>query len=434
MRNRLLPTLYCLFALWLLSPTALLAQQTSDSLPAVAKDTLASNPLVVNPEDTVLRIINLNPYFTIHVDSLFEYDMNINRPQERYYWYIRNSPVGVRIDRNSGRLSFRADKSFFRSGRLKYDLPYKIDIGVQNLFHAAEHTDTSFTILFYSTEVIVSRLKPTVNGLQVLEEGDSVRFRVQCESGTFPIEQIIMNASAPIHSFRAVTRCNEEFFWMIPFDFIRDSDTAKPRSLTLQFIGNDRFLNRDTAVVSLLIRPGINYPQRNEEHRVLSHELTKYIKDLKLTFYVVSRNIKSNKKTRTGFDVGASTLSLAGTVLSTATAQGAKDIGKVLPSIGLTMVPVKEAVAPNKVQEQNTASQVRAAIKRLEYMLSENPLVGERDPEVLAKMRRLRDEIKQTRVQLVDLPIVEFEQVSAADVEAYFNSPRVNRKYKLKVN
>jgi len=410
------------------------AQQTDTIAPAV-KDTLPPEPpVVVNPEDTVLRIINLNPYFTIHVDSLFEYDMNINKPQDRYYWYIRNSPVGVRIDRASGVLSFRADKSFFRSGRLKYDVPYKVDIGVQNLFHAAEKSDTSFTILFYSTDVVVTRLKPTVNGLQVLEEGDSVRFRVQCEAGTFPVEQITMNASAPIHNFRAVTRCNDEFLWMIPFDFIRDSDTSKPRTLTLQFIGNDRFLNRDTAVVSLLIKPGVNYPQRNDEHRQLNRELTKYIQDLKLTFYVVSRNIKNNKKTRTGFDVGASSMSLFGTILSTSAVQGTKDIGKVLPSIGLTMVPVKEAVAPNKVQEQNTASQIRTAIKRLEYMQSEHQLVGDRDPEILAKTKRLRDEMKQTRAQLVDLPMVEFENVSTSDVNEYFNSPRVNKKYKLKVN
>jgi hypothetical protein len=132
--------------------------------------------------------------------------------------------------------------------------------------------------------------------------------------------------------------------------------------------------------------------------------------------------------------VSASTLSLFGTILSTSATQSTKDVGKVLPSIGLTMVPVKEAVAPNKVQEQNTASQVRAAIKRLEYMQSENLLVGDRDPEIMAKMKRLRDEMKQTRVQLVDLPMVEFENVSASDVNDYFNSPRVNRKYRLKVN
>jgi hypothetical protein len=163
--------------------------------------------------------------------------------------------------------------------------------------------------------------------------------------------------------------------------------------------------------------------------------MTKYIQDLKLTFYVVTRNIKANKKTRTGFDITASTTALAGTVLTTtADNQDLKDIGKILPSVGLTLVPVKEAVAPNKIQEQNTASQVRAAIKRLEYMQSENMLVGDRDPDILSKTRKIRDELKQTRLQLVDLPMVEFENVSQREAEEYFNNPKVNTKYKLKVN
>lgn len=409
---------------------------TKDTLPAnTHADTTHPLPVVINPQDTVLRIINLNPYFTIHVDSLLDYELQINKSQEKFYWYIRNSPVGVKIERNSGRLNFKADKSFFKSGRLKYDIPYKVDIGVQNLYNASERVDTTFTILFYSTEITPSRLKPSVNAVQLLEEGDSVRFRIQCETGTFPIEQITMNASAAINNFKAVNRCNDEFLWMIPFDFIRESDTARAKSLILQFIGNDKFFNKDTASLTLIIRPGVNYPQKNFEHSQISAELTKYIQDLKLTFYVVSKNIKANKKTRTGFDVTASTAALAGTIVSTtATTEASKDFAKILPSIGLTLVPVKEAVAPNKTQEQNTASQVRAAIKRLEYMKSENALVGERDPDILLKTKKMRDELKQTRLQLVDLPMVEFENVSQQDVNDYFNNPKVNKKYKLKID
>ncbi|MEY4885478.1 MAG: hypothetical protein RL151_787, partial [Bacteroidota bacterium] len=278
-----------------------LAAQTasSDTIPASAPiDSIAAPIVIVNPEDTILRIINLNPFFTIHVDSVLEYDLQLNKPEDRFYFFMRNSPVGVKLDRQTGRLNFKADKSFFKSGRLKYDLPYRVDIGVQNLYHAAERFDTSFTIVFYSTEIITSKLKPTVNSTQVYEEGDSVRFRIQCETGTFPIEQIVMNTNAPINNYRSVTKCNDEFLWMIPYDFIRDADTSKPRMLYLQFVGNDKFLNKDTALVTLLIRPGVNYPQRSQEHTLLSKELTKYIQDLKLTFYVVSRNIKSNKKTR----------------------------------------------------------------------------------------------------------------------------------------
>ena len=97
-------------------------------------------------------------------------------------------------------------------------------------------------------------------------------------------------------------------------------------------------------------------------------------------------------------------------------------------------MPVKEAVAPNKTQEQNTASQVRAAIKRLEFIKSENTLTGERDQDILSKTRKMRDELKQTRLQLVDLPLVDFENVSQQDVNDYFNNPKVNKKYKLKIN
>src|SRR5689334_23285959 len=57
---------------------------------------------VVKPIDTVLRIKNLNPYFTLHVDSLLQYKMEVNKNPTDYYWYLRNSPVGVRIDKDNG--------------------------------------------------------------------------------------------------------------------------------------------------------------------------------------------------------------------------------------------------------------------------------------------------------------------------------------------
>jgi hypothetical protein len=223
---------------------------------------------------------------------------------------------------------------------------------------------------------------------------------------------------------------------MVPYDFIRDNDTARQKSLVLQFIGTDKFRNRDTATVRLIIKPGINYIQKNLEHQQVAAELKKYITNLKLTFYVISTNIKNNKSTRTGFDITGSSTAMLGTILSTAgESVSAKNVGKVLPSVGLTLVPVKEAVAPNKVQEQNTASQVRATIKRLDYMLTENMLIGERDPEILPKTKKLREELKQSQLQLVDLPMVEFDpRYSQEQAEKYFNNPKVNKKYKLKVN
>lgn len=425
--------LILLFSVFL--STQLIAQQQSDTI-IVKQDTVLTPDSEPLDTDTVLRVINLNPFFTIQVDSTLTYDFQINRPKANYFFYLKNAPIGVKLDKSTGLLYFKADKSYFKSGKLKYDIPYAVELGVQNLRNAEERFESSFTLLFYSTEVIVSKLKPTVGNLMYLEEGDSIRFRVQCEEGSFPVEQITIITNEPISNFKTVVKCNDEFAWMVPYDFIRDNDTTKQKTLALQFIGADKFRNRDTALVKLVIKPGINYIQKNLEHQQVAAEMKKYITNLKLTFYVISTNIKNNKSTRTGFDITGSSTAMLGTILSTAgESVGAKNVGKVLPSVGLTLVPVKEAVAPNKVQEQNTASQVRATIKRLDYILTENMMIGDKDPDILAKTRKLRDELKQSQLQLVDLPMVEFDpRYSQEQAEKYFNNPKVNKKYRLKVN
>src|SRR6478672_2442049 len=83
-----------------------------------------SDSMVVFHPDSSLRIINLNPYFTLHVDSSLNYPLQINKNEENYFWYLRNAPVGLRIGKDNGLLSFRADKSYFLSGKLKYDVNY----------------------------------------------------------------------------------------------------------------------------------------------------------------------------------------------------------------------------------------------------------------------------------------------------------------------
>jgi len=388
------------------------------------------------PSDSILRITNLNPYFTIHVDSLLNYDLRINKNPENYYWYLKQAPVGVRLDRSTGTLFFKADKSFFRSGKLRYDLPYRVDFGVQSLSNPLDKVDTFVTIMFYSTEISPSRVKPGVLGTLYVEEGDTIRFRIQCETGTFPLEQINFNSNIPVSPIFPIRKCDDEFFWMVPYDFIRENDTTKQRMLLLQFIGSDKFFNKDTAAISIAIRPGINYPQKYLEHKKVSDEMKAYIQNLKLTFYVLSKSIKANKSTRTAFDITGSSTALAGTILATtASNPDVQDIGKILPSIGLTLVPVKEAVAPNKVQEQNTAAQLRGLTKRLEYLVSDNALIGDRDPEVLDKTRKLREELKQAQLQLIDLPAVELDvNLSQEEADKYFNDPKVIKKYKLKVN
>src|SRR5260221_13625079 len=98
--------LFCLCLFCLL--TLLLSAQT-DSL---------------SDSDTLLRIINLNPYFNQHVDSSLSYQFEINKPAIDYYWYLKNSPAGLKVNKDNGLLTFKADKSYFLSGKLKFDYPY----------------------------------------------------------------------------------------------------------------------------------------------------------------------------------------------------------------------------------------------------------------------------------------------------------------------
>ena len=101
--------------------------------------------------------------------------------------------------------------------------------------------------------------------------------------------------------------------------------------------------------------------------------------------------------------------------------------------MGVALVPVKEATAPNSSYEQNTATLIRSAIKRLEYLLANNRLSGERDAEILSKSKKLREELTQTQVQLIDAPIGD-ESENSEELDKYFNSPKVNKKYRLKKN
>ncbi|HTH30949.1 MAG TPA: hypothetical protein VL946_06330, partial [Lacibacter sp.] len=145
---------------------------------------------VPQPLDTSLRIRNLNPYFTLHVDSSLSYKLEINKEAANYFWYLKNSPVGLRINKDNGLLTFKADKAYFLSGRLKYDVEYKVQVGVQNLNNPFDKLDTIFTIVFFNTEIIQSKIRPSVSATVTVDEGDTARFVLNCENGNFPIEYI----------------------------------------------------------------------------------------------------------------------------------------------------------------------------------------------------------------------------------------------------
>lgn len=411
--------------------------QVSDSLKTdtIKTDTVKPGAdtvfIPIPQEDTLLRIRNLNPYFTLHVDSTLLYKLEINRDQSQYYWFIKNSPVGLKIDRNTGLLTFKAEKAFFLSGRLKYDVDYKVDLGVQNLDNPKDRIDTSFTIMFFNTEIIPSKIKPSVNNILYVDEGDSISFKVLCEDGNFPIQNITMTSNYPIKTLGTVTKCGDEFRWSPHFGFVKANDPNKQREVIVNFVGANKFNVRDTATIRIFVKENINYPQKVLEYNELVKSIQNYSNRLKATFMELDKKVKSTQGARTSFDLTSAASSLGGTVFSSLPTDGQKTAGKILPSVGVALVPVKESVSPVRKEEQNSATLVRNSIKRLEYMLQNNTLVGEKDPELINKTTKLKDELKQIQLQLIEVPIVEFGD-SPEELDKYFNNPKVAKKYRMR--
>ncbi len=397
-----------------------------DSLRKTVLDSLRES------EDTVLRIRNLNPYITLHVDSTMNYNLETNKNPTHYFWYLRNSPLGLKINKDNGLLSFKADKSYFLSGKLKYDYAYKVIVGVQNLHDPRERVDTSFTILFFTTDIIPSHIKPTVNSTLYIDEGDTVSFKVECETGSFPVESITFFSNVPLGNYSIVKKCDDDFIWSPSFDFIKPSDSTKQRLVLLNFIGVNKFFAKDTAVVRIYVRDALNYPVMLQEYQRTIKSMSTYILQLKYAFVQLDRRVKSTNGTRTTFDLTTATSALGGTVFSSASSEAAQNTGKILPSAGVALVPVKEAVAPTKTAEQNSASLVRSSIKRLEYQLRLNSLTGEKDPDIVKKINKLKDEMTQIQIQLIDVPIDENNNMTEEQLNEYFNSKKVSKKYKLK--
>jgi len=408
-----------------------LSVSTAKSQDTTSVDTIQHRP--EEPVDSTLRIVNLIPYITLHVDSVLSYKLTINRDETKYYWYLKNSPVGLKINKDNGMLTFKAEKSFFLSGKLKYDEEYSVKIGVQNLANPKERIDTGFTLVFYNTDVVLPKLKPSVGSTLLAEEGETISFSVQCEAGNFTIEDILFTSNISISNYKTVRKCGDEFSWTIPFDFVKDSDTTKTKILNLSFIGSTpKFQIRDTANVRITVKDALNYPMAKQEYDVVVSNLRKHLMTLKYTFLQIDKKIRKTRGARTSFDLTSATSALTGTILSTSGGASAETAGKILPSAGVALVPVKEATAPNKVVEQNQASLIRSSIKRLEYMLYDYTLLGDRDPQILTKTAKLKEELKQSQMQLIDVPVdVTTEGMSEEELNKYFNNPKVNKKYRV---
>jgi hypothetical protein len=65
-------------------------------------------------------------------------------------------------------------------------------------------------------------------------------------------------------------------------------------------------------------------------------------------------------------------------------------------------------------------------------MLRDNSLIGERDFQIMNKANKLKEELKQIQIQLIDIPIEITNNMTEEELNQYFNSPKVNRKYRIK--
>jgi hypothetical protein len=385
----------------------------------------------LNKLDT-LRIINFNPNFIQHVDSVNVYQFRINRDSTSYYWYLKNAPVGLSINKDNGMLTFKYARNYFMSGKLKYDFPYQVNLSVRSMLDKSETVDTTFSISFYNTEIIPTKIKLSVPGILNAEEGDNILFKVQCETGSFPFENILFASSIPILNYNTAKACNDEFSWRPGYEFVKPTDSAGVRVVTLSFIGITKLGSSDTATVKIIVKNGVDYAVAKAEYEQTRKNTQRYILELKYAFLQLDRKLKKVKSTRTAFDLTSATTALSGTILSNSESEGEQKTGRILPSVGVALVPLKEATAPAKTVEQNQASMIRGFIKRLEYVVNDNSLAGERDPAIVQKTNKLKDEMKQIQVQLIDIPIDINSTMTEKQLNDYFNNPKVNKKYRIK--
>jgi hypothetical protein len=288
------------------------------------------------------------------------------------------------------------------------------------------------TIVFYNTDIDPSRVKPSVSGTHHVEEVETVNFKVQCENGSFPIENITFFSNTPLINYSVIRECNQDFSWTPGFDFVKENDSSHVKLVVLSFVGANRFMLKDTAIVRIVVHDALNYPLALEEYNKEVRAVNTYILQLKYTFLQLDKSVRRVKNTRTTFDITGSTTALTGSILNSSTNEGTAKTGRVLPSVGVSLVPVKEAIAPQKTFDQNQASLIRSSIKRLEYMLRDNTLIGERDSQIMSKADKLKEELKQIQIQLIDIPIEITNNMTEEDLNRYFNSPKVNKKYKIK--
>lgn len=401
------------------------AQTGEDS---VVKKTPEPPPFVI--VDMPLRITNFSPFFSLHVDSSLNYKFLINKDPKKYYWYLKDAPAGFKLDKDDGVITFKSNKSLFLSGRLKYDKEYPVIFGVQNLSNPFDKIDTTLKVTFYSTDIIYPRIKPTVVSPVTVAEGTKLSFNVLCEPGNFPIEKILLTSDVSIGRYKLPQTCDDTFEWTPSYDFVNEKDPNKEKAVTLIFIGSTNFNFSDTAKVKVIVKDGLDYDIANMEYHIADSSMRRWLRTLKITFVGIDKKLRKTKSTRTAFDISTTSATASSPILLSL--EKDKPIGKIMPGVGAVLVPIREASAPAKTAEQNQATLLRSNIKRLDYILSDNQISGDRDPLIVSKTNTIKTELRQSQIQLIDVPTEVYDAMTDEQLDQYINSRKVQKKYRLR--
>ncbi|HOZ84075.1 MAG TPA: hypothetical protein PK191_01210 [Niabella sp.] len=402
------------------------AQIPTDSVRLKPVQEIANNEL-----DTSLRIVNFSPFFSLHVDSSLNYKFQINKIPKKYYWYLKDAPAGFKMDKDDGALSFRSNKSLFLSGRLKYDKEYPVSFGVQNLSNPHDKLDTTLKVIFYNTDIVYPQIKPSVVSPVTITEGTKLSFTILCQNGNFPIDKVLLSSDVSIGNFKLPKTCDDSFEWIPGYDFVNEKDPNKEKSVTLMFIGTTNFNYTDSAKIRVIVKDGLNYDIANNDYKNADSSMRRWIRTLKITFVQLDRKLRKTRNVRATFDITTASTGVGATVVGLA-GKPNNPASKILPGTGVLLTPIREASAPNKTAEQNQAALIRSNIKRLEYILSDNRISNDRDPAIATKTNTLKTELRQSQVQLVDVPTEVFDEMSDKDLDNYINSRKVSKKYRLR--
>src|SRR5690606_2490067 len=276
----------------------------------VRPDSIVLKPATEVSRMDSLRIVNFSPFFSLHVDSSLSYKFLINKDPKKYYWFLKEAPVGFKMDKDNGVLSFKSNKSLFLAGRLKYDQEYPVKIGVQSLSNPLDRLDTTVRVIFYSTDVVYPRIKPSVVSPVTIVEGDRLSFSVLCENGNFPIDKILVSSDVSIGNFKLPKTCDDYFEWVPGYDFVTDQDPKGERVVNLEFIGSTNFNYADTARVKVIVKNGLNYDIATKEYNDALNNLKTWILRYKYTFLQLDKRLRKTKNWRSGFDITTATTTL----------------------------------------------------------------------------------------------------------------------------